>query len=89
MQKDKAVIVGTIKEAAHTGYRQGFDEGYRAAYLVIEALAEAWRKESWAYDLESAVKALDMSRGKAVEMMGTPHFEVAPVPVHPSTTTLN
>lgn len=41
MQKDKAVIVGTIKEAAHTGYRQGFDEGYRAAYLVIEALAEA------------------------------------------------
>ena len=89
MWEDKTVIVGTIKESVNTGYSQGFVEGYQAACLVIEVLAEASRNEPCAYDLEGAVMALDMSREKAVEMMGTPRFEVAPVHVHPSTTTIN
>ena len=38
---DKTVIVGTIKEAAHNGYDQGFREGYEAACLVVEVLAKA------------------------------------------------
>ena len=52
-------------------------------------VAEAWRKEPYAYDLDGAVKALEMSREKAVAMMGTPSFEVVPVHVPPMPDTVN
>lgn len=75
------VIISTLEEAAREGYRQGFEEGYAAARMVVEAVAAAWRKEPWAYDLDGAMKALDMSREKAVEMMGSPEFTVSRAPV--------
>lgn len=50
---------------------------------------EAWRKEPYAYDLDGAVKALEMSREKAVAMMGSPSFEVTPAPVQPMPDTVN
>lgn len=89
MWEDKTVIVGTIKEAAHTGYSQGFVEGYQAACLVVDVLAKAEKEGDGLYTAGGILKALDMSREKAVEMMGSPRFEVAPVHVHPSTTTIN
>mgnify|MGYP000009653481 FL=1 len=89
MEQDKTVIVGSIKDAAHAGYAQGFQEGYQAACMVVKAVAEAWRKEPYAYDLDGAVKALEMSREKAVAMMGTPSFEVNPAPVQPMPDTVN
>lgn len=70
MEKDQTVIVRSITDAAQEGYAQGFQEGYQAACLVVEMVAEAWRKEPYAYDLDGAVKALEMSREKAVAMMG-------------------
>ena len=75
------MIVSTLAGAANEGYRQGFEEGYAAARLTIEVVVKAWRKEPWAYDLEGALTALDLSREKAVELMGTPVFVVSPVPV--------
>lgn len=89
MEKDKTVIVRSITDAAQEGYAQGFQEGYQAACMVVEMVAEAWRKEPYAYDLDGAVKALEMSREKAVEMMGTPSFEVVPVHVLPMPNTVN
>ena len=65
MEKDKTELVASIKDAAHAGYAQGFQEGYQAACMVVEMVAEAWRKEPYAYDLDGAVKALEMSREKA------------------------
>ena len=89
MEKDKTELVASIKDAAHAGYAQGFQEGYQTACMVVEMVAEAWRKEPYAYDLDGAVKALEMSREKAVAMMGTPSFEVVPVHVPPMPDTVN
>lgn len=89
MEKDKTALAASIKDAAHAGYAQGFQEGYQAACMVVEMVAEAWRKEPYAYDLDGAVKALEMSREKAVGMMGTPSFEVVPVHVSPMPDTVN
>ena len=46
--------------------------------MVVEMVAEAWRKEPYAYDLDGAVKALEMSREKAVAMMGPPALKSCP-----------
>lgn len=89
MREDKTVIVGTVKEAAHAGYDQGFREGYQAACLVVEVLAEAERKGGGLYAAGGILKALKMSREKALEMMGASRFEVAPVPVHPAPATIH
>lgn len=35
MEQDKTVIVGSLKDAAHAGYAQGFQEGYQAACMVL------------------------------------------------------
>ena len=89
MEKDKTELVASIKDAAHAGYAQSFQEGYQAACMVVEMVAEAWRKEPYAYDLDGAVKALEMSREKAVAMMGPPSFEVVPVHVPPMPDTVD
>ena len=86
---DKTVIVGTIKEAAQNGYDQGFREGYEAACLVVEVLAKAEKAGGGFYAASGILEALEMSREKAVEMMGTPRFEVSPVPVQPMPDTVN
>ena len=75
----RTVAVTTFEEAATEGYRQGFDEGYAAARLTVELVVKAWQKEPWAYDLEGALKALDMSRNNAEELLGTPNFTVTTV----------
>lgn len=89
MLEDKTKIVGTVKEAAHAGYDQGFREGYQAACLVVEVLAEAEKAGDGLYTAGGILKALKMSREKALEMMGAPQFEVMPVHVHPAPSTMN
>lgn len=84
MLEDKTKIVGTVKEAAHAGYDQGFREGYQAA-----CLAEAEKAGDGLYAAGGILKALKMSREKALEMMGAPQFEVMPVHVHPAPSTMN
>lgn len=75
------LYVSTLEEAATEGYRQGFEEGYAAARMVIESVVTAWRQEPHAYDLEGALKALDMSREKAKEMLGSPIYKASPAHV--------
>lgn len=75
----KVLVVQTLEEAVNEGYRQGFEEGYAAARMVIESVVTAWRQEPHAYDLEGALKALDLSREKAKEMLGTPKYVVSGV----------
>lgn len=53
--KDKTELVASIKDAAHAGYAQGFQEGYQAACMVVEMVAEAWRKEPYAYETWTAL----------------------------------
>lgn len=55
MEKDKTELVASIKDAAHAGYAQGFQEGYQAACMVVEMVAEAWRKEPYAYETWTAL----------------------------------
>lgn len=87
MRKNEDMLAKTVKEAAYEFYGRGFSDGYQAARMAIEALVEAWRLEPEAYDLESALKVLDASKEKAVEMMGTPDIDVVPVKVHATSDT--
>ena len=68
-----------VERIINETYGTGFDEGYAAARLTVELVVKAWRQEPFAYDLEAALKALDMSKDKAKEMLGTPSYTVAAV----------
>lgn len=89
MREDKTRIVGAVEDAAYAAYDQGFREVYQAACLVVEVLAEAEKAGDGLYAASGILKALDMSREKAVEMMGSPRFEVAPVHVLPAPASMN
>lgn len=72
---DKEYLVRGIEEAAYAGYRQGWNDGYNAARLTVELVVDAWRKDPMNFDVESALKALDMSKEKAWEMLSRDKFE--------------
>ena len=88
MKDGRMKVVGTVKEVVRAAYAQGFCEGYDAARLVVEVLANEERRGGL-YGAEGILKALDMSREKAVEMMGAPKFLLARVPVMPGPDTTN
>ena len=77
---DKEYLVKGTEEAARAGYRQGWEDGYEAARLTVELVVDAWRKDPTGFDVESAVKALDMSREKAREMLARDKFTVRCIP---------
>lgn len=88
MTSEQVKVVGTVEDVARAAYDQGFREGYDAARLVVEVLANE-EKRGGLYGAEGIMKALDMSRDKAVEMMGTPKLVLERVSVMPGPDTTN
>ncbi|WP_297260860.1 hypothetical protein [uncultured Desulfovibrio sp.] len=88
MKDEQVKVVGTVEDVARAAYVQGFCEGYDAARLVVEVLANEERRGGL-YGAEGILKALDMSRDKAVEMMGTPKLVLERVSVTPGPDTTN
>lgn len=88
MKDGRMKVVGTVKEVVRAAYDQGFRDGYDAARLVVEMLTNEERRGGL-YGAEGILKALDMSRDKAVEMMGTPKLVLERVSVTPGPDTTN
>jgi len=76
---DKKYLVQGVEEAIRAGYRQGFEDGWDAARMTVELVVDAWRKDPTGFDVESALKALEMSRERAREMLARDKFTVAPI----------
>ena len=89
MKDEQVKVVGTVEEVVRAAYDQGFRDGYYAARLVVEVLTNEERRGGGVFGAEGILKALDMSREKAVEMMGAPKFLLARVPVMPGPDTTN
>ena len=79
--RDREYIVKGTEEAARAGYRQGFEDGWDAARMTVELVVNAWRRDPAGFDVESALKALDMSREKAREMLARDKFSAVFVPL--------
>ena len=73
---DKEYIVKGIEEAVRAGYRQGWEDGYEAARMTVETMVEAWRENPAGIDVESALKAIELCREKAWEMLARDKFDV-------------
>lgn len=84
---DRTIIVSTLEEAAREGYRQGWKEAWDTQRMVVEMVIADWQKHYGESGSVLAAKgilqAINMSEAKAREMMGTPTFTAAPVPVTP------
>lgn len=89
MKDEQVKVVGTVEDVARAAYDQGFRDGYDAAQLVVEVLANEERRGGGVFGAEGILKALDMSRDKAVEMMGTPKLVLERVSVTPGPDTTN
>ena len=78
---DKQIeAVGTAEDIARAAYRAGFNDGYEAARMVIEVMAQDERENGGAYGADAMLQALDRARAKAAEMVGRPPV-VKQVPV--------
>ena len=89
MKDEQVKVVGTVEDVARAAYDQGFRDGYDAARLVVEMLTNEERRGGGVFGAEGILKALDMSRDKAVEMMGTPKLVLERVSVTPGPDTTN
>ena len=86
---DKQIeAVGTAEDIAQAAYQAGFSDGYEAARVVIEVMAQDERENGGAYGADAALQALDKARAKAAEMMGR-HLELKQVPVAEGPRTIN
>ena len=74
--KDKMYTVQGVEEMAKMAYRQGFTDGWDAAHFTVELMAQSQKAERMQYDAELVLKALDMSKDNAVEMLGRNQFSV-------------
>lgn len=80
------IVAASASDAANQGYDLGFAEGYEAALLVVETMIADGEKTGHTYTAQGCQHALNMSRAKAKEMMGTPAFiEIGTVSAKPST----
>ena len=77
---DKEYLIKCIEEATRAGYRQGWEDGYEAARLTVEMMVEAWRENPAGIDFESALKAIELCREKAREMLARDKFTVRCIP---------
>lgn len=86
---DKQIeAVGTAEDIARAAYRAGFSDGYEAARMVIEVMAQDERENGGAYGADAMLQALDRARARAAEMVGRP-LVVKPIPVVPGTSAVN
>lgn len=77
--KDKMYTVQGVEEMAKTAYRQGFTDGWDAAHFTVELMVQSQKARKMPYDAELVLKALDMSKNNAVEMLGRNQFSVIPM----------
>lgn len=86
---DKQIeAVGTTEDIARAAYRAGFSDGWSAARMVIEVMAQDERENGGAYGADAVLEALDKARAKAAEMMGRPPV-VRRVPVTEGPNSIN
>ena len=88
MANTQIEAVGTAEDIARAAYQAGFGDGWSAARMVIEVLAQDERENGGAYGADAMLQALDRARAKAAEMMGRPPV-VRRVPVVPGTSAVN
>lgn len=86
---DKQIeAVGTAEDIAQAAYQSGFGDGYEAARVVVEVMAQDERENGGAYGADAVLEALDKARAKAAEMMGRP-LELKQVPVTEGPNSIN
>lgn len=88
MTNGQIEAVGTTEDIARAAYQAGFGDGYEAARIVIEVMAQDERENGGTYGADAVLEALDKARAKAAEMMGR-HLELKQVPVVPGTNAVN
>lgn len=80
------ILVSNAQEAVSEGYRHGFEDGYAAARIVVKTIADALLVQAGQDVGFDCVHALDLSKDKAREMLGTTEFELKPVNIMPAPT---
>ena len=86
---DKQIeAVGTAEDIARAAYQVGLDDGWSAARMVIEVLAQDEKQNGGAYGADAMLQALDKSRAKGLEMLGRPPV-VKPIPVAEGPNSIN
>lgn len=88
MANTQIEAVGGVSDVTQAAYQAGFSDGYEAARMVIEVMAQDERESGGAYGADAVLEALDKARAKAAEMMGRPPV-VRRVPVVPGTSAVN
>lgn len=88
MTNGQIEAVGTTEDIARAAYQAGFGDGYKAARMVIEVMAQDERENGGTYGADAALQALDKARARAAEMVGRP-LELKQVPVVPGTNAVN
>ena len=88
MANTQIEAVGTAEDIARAAYQAGFSDGYEAARMVIEVMAQDERESGGAYGADAVLEALDKARAKAAEMMGRPPV-VRQIPVTEGPRTIN
>lgn len=88
MANTQIEAVGGVNDVTQAAYQAGFSDGYEAARMVIEVMAQDERESGGAYGADAVLESLDKARAKAAEMMGRPPV-VRRVPVVPGTSAVN
>lgn len=88
MTNGQIEAVGTAEDIARAAYQSGFSDGYEAARMVVEVMAQDERENGGAYGADAALQALDRARARAAEMVGRPPV-VKPIPVAEGPRTIN
>ena len=88
MTNGQIEAVGGVSDVARAAYQAGFGDGYEAARMVIEVLAQDERESGGAYGADAMLRALDKSRAKGLEMLGRPPV-VKPIPVTEGPNSIN
>ena len=88
MANTQIEAVGTAEDIARAAYQAGFSDGYEAARMVIEVMAQDERESGGAYGADAMLQALDRARARAAEMMGR-HLELKQVPVAEGPNSIN
>ena len=88
MTNGQIEAVGGVRDIARAAYQAGFIDGYEAARMVIEVMAQDERENGGAYGADAALQALDRARARAAEMVGRPPV-VRQIPVTEGPRTIN
>lgn len=88
MTNGQIEAVGGVSDVARAAYQAGFGDGYEAARMVIEVMAQDEKQNGGTYGADAALQALDKARARAAEMMGRPPV-VKQIPVTEGPNSIN